>query len=130
MSDVAAIHAPRPYLWGRFQGWALIAISLIQLAVTIVLLHRPDYLPHNGVALGYFKAFLRNHAGANGIYLAVFYLVTLCVGILVLKKRMSVFLFLFAVILGTAIQVQLGQVAFWIVCTVYYWKRRKEFSWP
>jgi hypothetical protein len=131
MTDtVAAQPARRPYRWGRFQGWALIFISLIQFAMTMLLLYRPNYRPQNGVAVGYFKEFLWRHAGTNGALLAAFYAFTFVIGVSILKKRMLLFLFLALVIIGAAIEFQWAQLAFWIASAVYYAKRRREFSWP
>ena len=73
MSDIAV---PRPkirsYRWGKFQGWAMISIGLVQLVVTMLLFYRPDYWPQNDFAVGYFKSFVRHHAGQNEILLAAY----------------------------------------------------------
>jgi hypothetical protein len=131
MCDIPVpLPAVQPYRWGKFQGWALISIGLVQLALTILLHFKPDYRPQNDTAVGYFNSFARHHAGENTVFLAACWVITIVFGVLILRRRMLLFLLLALYLIVVAVEVNWPQLVLWTACTFYYVKRRKEFNWP
>lgn len=138
MPTEVPVKTPRPYRWGKFQGYAVIVAGAVTLATMVSVLFAPD----NEFARGFFEASdptllvtLRedlatgNHAGIAGI-LTGWSVLTFPVGIGILKKRMFTFLFVMLWLLRSAATANVGGIVVWTLSGYYYYKRRSEFRWP
>lgn len=125
------------YRWGEFQGWGLIIFGIFQL----VTMTSVFFWPYNHFAVGFFQRYdpdvlaaLRQDAsnGKSAFISFVFgYSVwTWLLGILILKKRVSLVLFILIHLLRASFWANVYAIIFWIVCITYYIKRRSEFRWP
>jgi hypothetical protein len=138
MSEMAAIPQPRPYRWGKFQGWALVLLGIIPILTMLSLLYWAD----NAFAVGFFEGYDRRllnvlqqaaitHNYAEFVGYAIGSLtIPVPLGVLILKKRMSLFFLIAASILKALLLASIPGLVYWIVCTVYYAKRRTELRWP
>jgi hypothetical protein len=138
MAEMIAIPQPRPYRWGRFQGWTLILIGTISILTMLSLLYWAD----NAFAVGFFESYdprllnvlhqaaiTHNYAEFEGFVIGSL-AIPIPLGILILKKRMSLFFLIAATILKALLLASIPSLAYWVVCTVYYAKRRTELRWP
>jgi len=100
------------------------------------------YWPNNPFADGFFEASdprllnaLRQDATTQSYRrfagsVIGFVVVVFPLAVLILKKRMSLFFLIALNASKAAFQLNGYGIVFWIVCTVYYAKRRKELRWP
>jgi hypothetical protein len=138
MAEMFAIPQPRPYNWGRFQGWALLVLGTVQILTMLSVFYWPD----NRFAGGFFGTSdprtlkglqedmaSQNYAGFAGSVVG-FAILVFPLGVLILKKRMSLFFFILLNVSKAVFQANLYGIVVWVVCTVYYAKRRMELRWP
>jgi hypothetical protein len=138
MAEMVAVPQPRPYRWGRFQGWASLVLGTVQILTMFSVLYWPD----NHFAVSFFEASdprllkslqrdlaTQNYAGIAGSVTGSAVLM-LPLGVLILKKRMSLFFFIILNISKAVFQANLIGIVYWVICTVYYAKRRMELRWP
>jgi hypothetical protein len=133
----------RPYRWGKFQGWLLVAVATIIIAVAFCAFA----LKENRFAHGFVTGFLEKAAtkevltrwesgteGGDQSYVAGFFaaqiVLLLGAGIGILRKRTFGMVFVLLLIVRAFLTGSLGPLVFWLGSMPYYYNRRNEFRSP
>ena len=144
MQDAQSTTTPAPatrsYRWGTFQGWALIVVGLLLVAMLLASLGVPDIKVLRDFSEGFmsssgFGQEMRlmfaagNVAGGLGM-LAAYLLQTVGTGVGLLKKRMFGLVLFALLTVGALLSVAPLRILWTLGSLLYYYKRRKEFRAP